>query len=508
MSQSWWQGPAANQVIAQRYQLVRQLREEPLSGVWLAKDLFLKAEVGLRLLAVEAPSFDQARRLFIQEALLGLKLRHPGILGVFFLGETVEELFLVMEPFVGESLLASLNRLERLRPAQALNLLEQVAKAAAFAHEHRVVHQSLDPTNILVKDADLRVANFAVPPLVDDEEVGHLELRAYQAPEVIHGDDVTPAANVFSLGVLGFRLVVGSLPYPLTFDEPFPYRLESPPLDLEEVPIPLQNLLLRCLAVDPEERFADAGEFLAALEQHREQMRSGGTARSGGWEPIRTAVSRGAGRSGEMLDKFRERGKDLAGKMGQGLQATGERLKAVPGRIWWRLGAGVAALIVLTWGISWWRSPAKTPPPETPVASAKPPAAAAAPAGGAPENAGPRPQASGGQPGAAPAAPGAVVQAPPPTAPPAAQPEEKYWVQAASYNRLGQAKLLENRLKEKKYAVRLKKDVSDGKTTYVVWVGPVAGRKAAQETAQRLKAEEHLTVRLVKLKPPAPARSQ
>jgi hypothetical protein len=79
---------------------------------------------------------------------------------------------------------------------------------------------------------------------------------------------------------------------------------------------------------------------------------------------------------------------------------------------------------------------------------------------------------------------------------------------AATYNRLAQAKLLENRLKEKKYVVRLKKDASDGKTTYVVWVGPVAGKKAAQETAQRLKSEERLTVRLVKFKPPAPARSQ
>ena len=61
-----------------------------------------------------------------------------------------------------------------------------------------------------------------------------LELKAYEAPEVIYGDAPSPASNIFSLGVLGFRLVAGSLPYALTFDEPFPYRVEDLPADLEE----------------------------------------------------------------------------------------------------------------------------------------------------------------------------------------------------------------------------------------------------------------------------------
>ena len=97
-----------------------------------------------------------------------------------------------------------------------------------------------------------------------------LELKAYEAPEVIYGDAPSPASNIFSLGVLGFRLVAGSLPYALTFDEPFPYRVEDLPADLEEIPLSLQNLLLRCLAVDPEERFPEVSAFLAQLRQLRE----------------------------------------------------------------------------------------------------------------------------------------------------------------------------------------------------------------------------------------------
>ena len=133
------------------------------------------------------------------------------------------------------------------------------------------MHQCLSPLNILLKGEDLRLANFAFAPAYDDQPQ-HLELKAYAPPEVIHGDRLTPAGNVFSLGVLGFRLVAGSLPYPLTFDEPFPYRLEYPPADLEEIPVPLQNVLLRCLSEDPEERLPHAGALVSQLRQARELM--------------------------------------------------------------------------------------------------------------------------------------------------------------------------------------------------------------------------------------------
>ncbi len=260
-----------HEVVGQRYLIVRQLREEPWGGVWLAQDNLLRTEVGLKLLARDDPEWAAARDMFENEAILGLKLRHPQILGVFHIDKAEGFLYLVEEPFAGVSLMTQLSRQKRCSLPQALDLLEHLGQALAFAHQQGEVHQSLSPLTILLQDEDLRLANFAFAPTDDDQPL-HLELKAYVPPEVIHGERLTPAGNVFSLGVLGFRLVAGSLPYPLTFDEPFPYRLEYPPADLEEIPVPLQNVLLRCLSEDPEERLPHAGAFVSQLRQAREMI--------------------------------------------------------------------------------------------------------------------------------------------------------------------------------------------------------------------------------------------
>ena len=289
----------AGDVLARRYVVLRPLREEPCGGVWLAQDRSLGMDVGLKFMPRRLPQFEAAREALRREGALAFKLRHPYILQVVHFEEGEEGTYLIQEPFLGESLLAHLNRLERFRLPYALNLLEQVAEALAFAHLHHEVHHSLDPANVLFEDHTVKLANFACPRGEGEEEhqVTHLEIKAYAAPEVIQGEEISPAANVFSLGVLGFRLSAGSLPYALTFDEPFPYRLETIPVDLEEIPLPLQNLLLQCLAPDPKDRFEDAGVFLAALEQRRESWRTSsrvkwfgcnadGQQASGLWESI------------------------------------------------------------------------------------------------------------------------------------------------------------------------------------------------------------------------------
>jgi serine/threonine protein kinase len=240
----------ASPVLAERYEISRRLREEPWGEVWLAQDRLLGAEVGLKVLSREAPEWQAAQGYYEQEATLGLRLRHPKILGIFHLGSTSEGLYLVQEPFEGESLLSHFARQQRFGLPQALHLLEQVSQALDFAHQRGAVHQGLNPCNVLVKGEEVRLANLAFPR-EDGAQVTTLELKAYDAPEVIYGDAPTAASNLFSLGVLGFRLVAGSLPYALTFDEPFPYRVETLPADLGEIPLPMQNLLLRCLAVDP-----------------------------------------------------------------------------------------------------------------------------------------------------------------------------------------------------------------------------------------------------------------
>jgi hypothetical protein len=480
-------------IIGERFALLHLLREEPWGEVWLAQDRLLGVDWGLKFLDRVAPQFEAGREILQQEAVLALKLRHPKILEVFYLGETGEGVYLLEAPFAGESLLSLLTRCPRLSLPQALKLLEQVAEALSLAHRQGVVHRSLSPLAVLLKGEEVQLANFAFPA-GDDEAVSHLELRAYTPPEVLKGEPLTPAGNVFSLGVLGFRLLAGSLPYPLTFEEALPYRLESPPLDLEEIPTALQNLLLHCLALDPEERFEHAGEFLGQFQELQETWSSGGRESWGGWQPTRRwprwvrwrrpALPKRIPLAAGALTRLGEEGRLLAAKLGKRLQPAWERWRPLPRRLLGVLAlAGVAFILLLT-GPKLLQY-AKSPPPESQaVPEPKAPAPRQLPAVGGPplrevwEPSPGTPQAP--RAGRA-AAPAAAVRTP-------AQ-RERYLVLAASYARRQPALALQKRLRAQNLPATVAKVSLRGKPGYQVRLGPLAGRKAAEEMAAHLKSQ-------------------
>ena len=481
--------PETNEMIGQRYLIVRQLREEPWGGVWLAQDNLLRTEVSLKLLARDDPEWAPGRDMYEHAGVLGLKLLHPQILGVFHVDKAERFLYLVEEPFPGESLMVQLSRQERFTMPQALHLLELLGQALAFAHQRGTVHQSLSPLNILLKGEDLRLANFAFAPAYDDQPL-HLELKAYAPPEVLHGDRLPPDGNVFSLGVLGFRLAAGSLPYPLTFDEPFPYRLEYPPMDLEDIPVPLQNVLLRCLSEDPEGRLPHAGALVGQLRQARELMhgvskkpraarRPESPRRS--WQPLAQAGPRLQKIWADNKPRF-QRAKDAA-------LTHWSTLKQVPRRLWWGVGLAALMVAVIIVGVKVGQRPASQPQPATVAAPAAPPPAGGVPPlaetgeGVAPREAGPSARAAAGQTPAA-ATPGAK--------------DERYLLVVATYPNLKPAQALQQRLRAKNHKAVIITHKTGDKTQYQVQVGPLTGAKTAEDVAGRIKAQEKITPKVVK----------
>lgn len=489
----------AGDVVARRYVVLRPLREESCGGVWLVHDRLVGLDLGLKFVSRRWERFDEAREALRREGALALKLRHPHILQVLYYGDAEEGAFLLQEPFPGDSLLVHLARLERFRLPQALTILEQTAQALEAAHRAHEVHQALDPSQVLIHEGTTKLANFSCTLKEESDRVNHLELKAYVAPEVLRGEPVSPAANVFSLGVLGFRLAAGSLPYPLTFDEPFPYRLEQVPVDLEEIPLPLQNLLLQCLAPDPRDRFEDAGAFLAALEQRRESWRTPPQVRWFGWTPEkgRSAAQEVGSRATALLTRLREGGKEALEKVRsrwQELQTTGQGGK---GRTWFLGAAAVlAAAVLLVWGGRALFRKTGTPPPAAPAPSElNLPPAGGPPLSGAPEASLPSRMLE------TPAAPILKPAAAPPGTPAPAG-EERYQLLVATYAKLEQAQALKKRLQAKKFPTQITRVTSDQKKTfYLVKAGPYPGKKQAEEAARRLKSEEQLphTPKIVKI---------
>jgi len=460
--------------------------------VWLARDRLLGVEVGLKVLSREAPEWTAAQRYYEQEAALAFQLRHPEILGVFHLERAEGCLFLVQEPFTGESLLAQFARQQRFSLPQALHLLEQLSLALDFAHRRGGIHRALNPANILVAGAEIRVANFAFPR-EDGGQVITLELKAYDAPEVIYGDAPTSASNLFSLGILGFRLVAGSLPYPLTFDEPFPYRLEALPADLGEIPISLQNLLLHCLAVDPEERFPDVAAFLAQLRQVQELKRGGRQPEYQAREPEKARPWKTAATwAGALLGKFWRVSQPLAQKVKETALRVGGAFLSSPRRLLWGLALAALAAALITLGVRLNR-PALEATKPAPVAAVKLPAVAGS---GPPLTETAEPAPSREQPGARPA-PGAMAPAATPEAGKAR--EERFILVAATYANQKQAQALLQKLKKDNFKAKIVSRTTNGKTQYQVQLGPVIGTKAAEDLARRLKSQEKVTPRIINM---------
>ena len=222
-------------------------------------------------------------RKFMQEQQIGQVLaQHPYIRQVHALGQNQERLYLVMEYVDGWSLR---KRVGALAEEEIVRIVGQTCQALAFAHDHNIIHRDVKPENILVaRDGTVKVTDFGIAKLTSavtitrDRVVGTPE---YLSPEQARGDDtIGPAADIYSLGVVLYELLVGQVPFPLarhgsTFREtvevlrhhihtpPPPPRARNP-----QVNPTLEKVALKALEKDPRRRYANALAMAEALGYH------------------------------------------------------------------------------------------------------------------------------------------------------------------------------------------------------------------------------------------------
>lgn len=261
--------------IGHRYEILRLLRNEAHGEVMLARDQVLDLDVGLKLLSNDHPEFSRLLEYYRREALWGLRLHHPQILGVHHLDETAEGVFLILEPFIGNSLWELLGHAEALTINDSLYFIEVLAQGVAYGHKHGVNHQNFNPQQVLVSATDgIKIINFAFP--AEPSEIhAYPEMQAYISPEIWQGRLPTAASNLFSLGVIGYRMLTGTFPFPLQPEGAIPYQISRELAAFDKIPEALQPLFSRCLKPEPEKRFQSAADFLSRLSALREKLTPG-----------------------------------------------------------------------------------------------------------------------------------------------------------------------------------------------------------------------------------------
>jgi tRNA A-37 threonylcarbamoyl transferase component Bud32 len=269
-------------VLSNRYRLQRQLATGGMGEVWEANDELLIRPVAVKLLRREFISDDAARTRFRAEARFAAALQHGGIAQVYDYGEQDDLAYLVMELVPGEPLSRILARNGGLSPNVVLDLSSQAARALQIAHDAGIIHRDIKPGNLMVTaDGTLKITDFGIArngAVSELTQTGMVMGTAhYVSPEQASGKAITPATDLYSLGVVMFECLAGRPPFDAdsTVAIALKHVREKPPDLPPEVPAPVRELVRQLLAKDPRRRPAGAQEVADRTYMIRESLTFG-----------------------------------------------------------------------------------------------------------------------------------------------------------------------------------------------------------------------------------------
>jgi serine/threonine-protein kinase len=261
------------------YELGEELGRGGGGVVYRARHAGIHRSVALKLMRDGQFASHSEIQRFRQGAAAAADLDHPHIVPIFHVGERDGQPFFTMRLLEGGNLQSALARFRQSKELTA-RLLAKVARAVHFAHEHGVLHRDLKPANILLDEQDEPyVADFGLAKRLDERAVASGSSKIVgtldaMAPEQARATcALTPAADVYSLGVILYELLTGELPLPAgsVLEKLRWLASQSPPRPPSELdPFVDQNLeriCLRCLQKSAKDRYSSAGELAAALER-------------------------------------------------------------------------------------------------------------------------------------------------------------------------------------------------------------------------------------------------
>lgn len=268
--------PAAAQrkigeMVGGRYRLVRPLGHGALTETWEAAHVELSRSVALKFLA---PGQREVGDRMIEEARAIASVRHPHVVELSDVGRTnTGGPFFVMELLPGQTLAAILAERKTLPWARAVSIAKQVCDALTAAHRHGIVHRDLRPENVFCVETDdvgdfVKVVDFGLARA----DVGALG-TGYMSPEQCGGGSLDPRSDVYATGCLLFAMITGDPPFVGTADAVRAAHLSATPKRLSEraprqlISDELEAAVARCLAKDPQQRFADTRELGAELDR-------------------------------------------------------------------------------------------------------------------------------------------------------------------------------------------------------------------------------------------------
>lgn len=260
---------------SERYVLGEELATGGMGTVYVAMDTRLERRVALKLMKRELAADPRFVERFRREARSAGALSHPNVAGVYDYGEDQERHFIVMELVEGRDLARLLREDGPLDEDRAAHIAGQIADALGHAHSAGVVHRDVKPANVIVGPHDrVKVTDFGIARAQTDTALtatgSLLGTAQYISPEQASGTDVAPSSDLYSLGIVLFEMLTGSVPFTGDSAVAVAMRHVSDPVPRPSSLQPgvsehMDGVVLKATAKEPRERYIDADEFATAV---------------------------------------------------------------------------------------------------------------------------------------------------------------------------------------------------------------------------------------------------
>jgi formylglycine-generating enzyme required for sulfatase activity/tRNA A-37 threonylcarbamoyl transferase component Bud32 len=265
-----------------KYEILEEIGRGGFAVVYKARDTTLDRIVALKVLRPDVAEDNTFVQRFKQEARTAAGLYHPHIITIYEVGEEAGQHYLAMAFLPGQTLDERLAAAEEPLPlAQTVSIVEQVASALDAIHQRGLVHRDIKPTNIIVDGAgQATILDFGIVRAADGTQLtttgAVMGTPQYMSPEQAEGKEIDHRSDIYSLGVVAYQMYTGQAPFdavsPLVVlrlhaDKPPPAPRELNP----QLPIEVEQVLLKALAKKRDERYQSAGELAGDLRRATEQ---------------------------------------------------------------------------------------------------------------------------------------------------------------------------------------------------------------------------------------------
>lgn len=265
-------------MIVSHFKILRKIDEGGMGKIYLAEDTVLNRQVALKFLPSNFTSNKELIDRFKREARAAAALKHPNIVTVYELAKHQEQFYIAMEYVDGVSL-CSLMEQRGISVENALAIAIQICRGLRKAHQAGIIHRDIKPANVMIdKEGWVKILDFGLAKLTENTRITKYGVRMgtapYSSPEQFRGEELGPASDIFSLGVLFYQLLTGRHPFEGNTEDEVLYSIlhrTQKPLSKYKPDISpgLQKIVDKALKKDPKSRYQSVDEILSDLKKER-----------------------------------------------------------------------------------------------------------------------------------------------------------------------------------------------------------------------------------------------